>query len=259
MADTGCDSTAYCSFLQGLPTCGTCAPRLAEGEACSLDLYRAQTPPCQEGLLCIGEDVTPERQQSGTCERIVYGSEGASCEWAASTSSLGGPAAIFECAPPLTCIAGTCGALHARLAGDACDTDEDCADGLFCPSPSTSDTSSTCRPKAPISAGCDRDEACLSGLCCSYGPCAGETFRCIEPADLGEPCFGGNWCKAGLTCDDAAGVCAAGQPMPDPLAVPPGLLGDACDDATRPCTEGLVCGAGTCESAGEYCAAHRAP
>ncbi len=154
--------------------CGTCKPRLAEGDACGT--------PSTDGV--CGSDFTCD----GTCKRVTYGGEGASCASFAT-----------RCMDGLYCTSADICA--ARLPeGSVCTADRECASGHACdPATDKCVKRKTAQPGEP----CDSVTSCSGGSCSNDegGVCP------IILAD-GDPCDSADRTK---TCDLFAscrdGVC----------------------------------------------------
>ena len=179
-----------------------------------------------------------------------------------------------NCTDGLRCSDGACAELG--VAGEACDGDESCVQGLYC------NTAYRCSARGGAGDPCDPfggDAECGDGLICRAGSCE-------LPGAVGESCFEDQDCAGRLVCFDCA--CRAAGEEGTPCAVNEctaglacnlgylyfkgdgfgrcvvpsnGEIGQPCEDTlgTTWCTAGLACNFGThtCEMPGS--AAHGAP
>ncbi len=207
-------------------TCGTCAPRVPIGGACSRPLL------CVDGADCVndqnhrgtcvpvrmagaGEKCGPSPAESVRCET------GLLCLFAGGESvctAPGGAGAAClssnDCEGDLTCVGGKCG--PALGEGAACHSSE-CGKGLAC------SVDSKCARIITVKAGepCDRVRRCERGACegLTYpaGSRPGEIRivpgRCVDPLPDGAACSKG---EGGPPCDYSAecidGVCTPSDP-----------------------------------------------
>lgn len=144
--------------------CGTCEPLASLGQPC--------TDNCVAGTVCNTATSNP------TCQTVILGAAGATCNglaegcgpglYCASPSFTCTPlpaadqpcTANAQCAFPATCVGVTCASPGG--AGAACDTDTDCVAGLGC-----SEQTSTCGAVTWASGGqpCGDLTRCLVGEC----------------------------------------------------------------------------------------------
>lgn len=194
-------------------SCGTCKPALADGADCT------SGGTCVTGDVCKYTFDSTTGAETGVCtKKPAPGDVGASCTSAA------------ECKAPNHCDFtsstvgdGTCAAPVAS--GGACETSNDCADGLACIRDATSATG-TCGTAVAEGSACTSTDSCATGLACdpstqkcvkikfaaADAPCDGETILCSQGS-----------CRETATSGDAgaapAGVCptiiADGQPCDD--------------------------------------------
>ena len=258
---SACDDSTFCN---GTETCtaGTCGS--STGDPCLVNVGDADTD-CSESCDEGADTCTANDPDASSCDDSAY------------------------CNGTETCTAGVCGS----STGDPClinvgDADTDCSE-------SCDEGADTCTATDPDGSSCLDDgsfctgaETCQSGACVSAGdPCAANVgdadTDCSESCDEGadsctaadpdaSSCDDSMFCNGTETC--TTGVC--GSSSGDPCAA---FLGDSdldcsesCDEGTDTCTatdpdgsscldDGLhctgpeTCQAGTCQSAGDPCAA----
>ena len=224
----------YCAGGNGYCQGNTCVPRGAVSAPCS-DMYS-----CATGLVCNGTE----------CAALLP-SGAAGC-----TSNL-------DCRPPLSCIDGTCEALH--VTGAACTSTRDCARGLVCnASVCSARSGTTCseRNECGNLAQCARPSSCRAPLargasCITNTDCAASLYcndatqTCLDRPAAGARCGNGIICAAGAGCDadSSDGFCRAAGPA-----------GSSClfgEFGPFVCATGLACLEGTCGGLpveGEPCA-----
>jgi hypothetical protein len=132
--------------------------------------------------------------------------------------------------------------------GGFCNSDTDCAPGLFCSRTVAFEFGGSCQPHR-AGEPCDGDWQCIAFLAC-VGAGPGTPGRCGQPRRAGEPCqlvldarnqASHSDCAVGLTCVDLDGQgprCLAGAG-----------LGEPCGEVPTPggVRRGLGCVAGFCE------------
>lgn len=214
-SDGECADVLHCARPEG-PGCGVCEADFAAGATCrrEAECGSGTIRDRRAGPACVGASLL-EPGRCGT-RTVAEVGEGEACGEERSDDEL----TVRRCAPPLTCIEGTCAPVLARLAGQPCFVD-DCAEGLACAGGVCTvaagpgepcDEATPCDPAAPI--------VCLAGRCepnpdelgdaCSFF-CAGG-LRCIEgvcdePSPLGASCVGDADCAEGRC--DTRGTCVA--------------------------------------------------
>ena len=224
----------YCAGGNGYCAGNTCVARSAVGEPCE-DMFR-----CATGLVC----------NEGMCAALLPG---------------GGDACLsnLDCHPTLSCIDGTCEALHTT--GADCTSTRDCARGLVC-------TAGTCTARSGANCGeinecgnlaqCAQPSSCraplTAGLTCVTNSdcapslyCADASKTCVTRPAIGARCGNGVICAAGAGCDadSSDGVCRA-----------LGAAGTAClfgESGPFVCRAGLACTDNVCgalPTEGENCA-----
>ena len=238
-SEGSCGADAFCGAD------GTCQSRAALGEACD------ETQ--------IGFDNLSDRAcVAGThCEDFVCVADldaGAACG-GLDVHACGDGACM--CADPDDCDEDadfTCGPV--RLAGEACSTAFDCAEGLYC----DFYAGSRCVERGAAGAACnDSFGACQHPLVCVDGACGDEQPSVAEVPLLaeGESCFEGGSCPLGTTCTCEDADCT------EKLCLQAPGLGEPCqtqDFQPFACSEGLcdIVASFTCVlpgAAGEPCPA----
>jgi hypothetical protein len=122
-------------------------------------------------------------------------------------------------------------------AGDACTSDLDCDDGLFC-NGADSCVAGACVPGGPVD--------CDDGVACTVDACNEATDACDHAAD-DALCDNGLFCDGAETCDPALG-CLAGTPVDCGDGI--GCTVDACNEATDACDH--VADDALCDN-GQFC------
>jgi hypothetical protein len=124
------------------------------------------------------------------------------------------------------CVDASCKVLH--TVGQACSTNDDCADQTFC-------SNGKCTFFRSVGENCTADSDCVPNLTCVGKICS----TLVEPGE-GKPC--NIWCDLGLVC--RKGTCAKGA------------VGDKCqlEDASQnilsACSAGLFCSVNTSDNSG---------
>jgi len=196
--------------------CGTCGAAIAAGQRCGGTVKGE----CAQGSVCNLTGTPP------TCEALIYGDAGATCDGlaaqcqpglycdakmkcAAALPSGAACTGTYECTPPLTCT-GTAPKLACRNpgnAGVACARDADCAPGLGC------SDGKTCGTVTWASGGqaCGNLARCLVGFC-PFDPTGKQAGKCPTVIADGQPCDPKNLAEM---CDVAAscvgGTCTLGD------------------------------------------------
>jgi subtilisin-like proprotein convertase family protein len=183
--DSECITGYYC--VNPGPT-GTCAAKLANGDACSAD-NECTTNFCTDGVCCVSAC-------AGACRRCDVVGDG--------TCSLH----PFPTDPETGCGAYWCNGTGA--CNVTCSVDSDCKAFHFC-------NGTTCEPKAGLGGPCTSNNQCNEGVCnladgvCCDGPCsrtcescklAGKEGQCTiitTGQDPDEECAGSGLC--GGVCD----------------------------------------------------------
>jgi hypothetical protein len=226
-AGASCSTDAQCASAScsaenilpdgGVMTCGTCAPLIPIGGACT-DVNQA----CGPGATCA-----PSATGAETCAAITSGGAGASC--AIET---------VQCAEGLVCNpSGVCAAPGA--AGTACQEDQQCASPLVCPAITGT---GTCQPPSAVGGPCSGGSGCQSGLACNFS-----THQCVAVTWVqpGQPCNGGNLvCLSGscpISGSSDTGTCPT--IIPDGQPCDSTSIASICDTFAN-CTGG-VCVLGT--------------
>jgi hypothetical protein len=190
-----CQPGLYCQFTGGSP-CGTCQPASAIGGPCGSASGGAT---CLEGA-CNGE----------ACATVV--GVGGDCEFGASV-----------CEPNLSC-QGVCYA--PGPVGTGCATDQDCQDGLACPTTA----GATCATRPTLGSPC-AEISCQLGLGCAWMLDGGTSCQTLT--------------SAGSCVDDLdGGLCLEMHHCVDGGCVPLGVPGDPCGQ-TPDCAIGQ-CSSGHC-------------
>jgi hypothetical protein len=177
----------------GVMLCGTCVAGTPCGSA-----------------VCPANTICTTNGTSGSCQPIVFGDSGATCD-----------DVVSQCKPGLVCneVSRTCAAPGA--AGSPCRAPTDCGGSLACPV-STSGATSTCQAPGSSGAACQSDNDCAAGLGCNY---VARTCGAVTWATAGQPCGPTSRCLVGfcpLNGNATSGTCptviADGQPcsMTDP-------------------------------------------
>ncbi len=158
----------------GIPTSGKCAAWVASGAAC-LTGYN----PCQNGLVCVGDDETT--MTMGTCQAAIS-TVGGSCQTThQALANCNGDLGLICIAPANndgmgTCVTialvgagATCGDIGSPVTGFA-----QCTTSGLCKKAAPTDTSGTCVAAAADNMPCDSDP--------SIGPPCLSPAKCVVPA-----------------------------------------------------------------------------
>lgn len=161
--------------------CGVCAETTPEGESCD-----AERPACALGTFCVG---SPDAPSAPKCRRVRYVDPSASCNGFDIQCRVGFVCAAVDGAAPV-CI-------PALAAGAACTDDAACAKDAFC-----GYSTGKCTNRGKAGDACDAQNPCSEGLGCdrTSNKCAPLTF--VEP---GESCGGSVQCREGV-CGQGTGA-----------------------------------------------------
>jgi hypothetical protein len=205
---------ALCSqiFAGTVPTGGAC---LTSGECVSQDCDR---PGCGSDSCCPGTCIASTILPNGTVPVGAACTSRASCVMGAYCNVSGNP--------PL-CTAQ-------KMAGQACQLDEECPSGTACVLTSTADAGvrPACAKPADENAPCAGSGSC--DLRADY--CDPARLLCVPRVPVGGTCVtGGDSCVLYAGCDNATAKCV---PLP--------RAGDPCALTSFPCLGSLACLAGHC-------------
>ncbi len=245
--DADCPSGDFCAA-------GACAPKLANGAACST------TTPCASGWcvegVCCNAVCGPclsclaarkGTGADGTCGAIPAGAADPECAGGVCTAS---GASALRCDGAGACVqtspATSCGAFGCDAAGKACNVackaDSDCAGANHC-------ASGSCVAPEPLGAACTASTQCASGFCAD-GVCC--NVACTDTCQA---------CSATRkAAHDADGRC--GDALADPrcaanvTACAKGVCKASCA-ADADCASGFACVGGACVAKGPHCSPDR--
>lgn len=209
---------------------GTCAPRVAAGEACTGNfefecieehVCQCAQQDCSTGTICVpapGAD-EPCNASSGCAEGRFCNFETGTCKERGGEGEACPVGSYGACQPGLACAEGTCekpgggaGPLPPLLAsGDDCTTGGICplGDTCLCKLEGCQGGEKQCKPGPRLGESCQEAAqtdfgpfACGEGICDIF-----ETYTCVTPGAAGDPCTGTFTfaCGSGVCID---GACA---------------------------------------------------
>ncbi len=217
-----CEGSLYCATDQGCP--GTCKAPIGEGQACEeTDVCDAGLacfagtcspkqqkndpcgellPPCEPGLLCLGEDKT--NLKPGTCVAVADAfvkAQATPCELASLSFCKPGLHCAFDNVIALLAVQGEC--VPPSQVGGSCKTSlpDPCPSGAYCKASWVS-TSGVCALLPGDGEPCATGWV-LKNPCKPYHRCieTGPTTKvCKAMASVGEPCEDDAMCYTGA-CD----------------------------------------------------------
>jgi hypothetical protein len=216
MQSAGCNaaSQAACNFGPGALADGS---KCVSNEQCMSDTCSAGQSTGDGGVMpcgtcvagtpcgnavCAVNTICSQNNGVGSCQPIVFGDSGATCNGVES-----------QCKPGLVCnqVSRICAA--PGPAGSPCRASSDCAGSLACPVPPGG--TSTCQAQGGSGAACQSDSDCGMGLGCNF---VAHTCATVTWATGGQPCGPTTRCLVGNcnTTNGANGTCptviADGQP-----------------------------------------------
>lgn len=233
-ANVDCPTSQFCDRPPGGSPCGhrgVCRARLAVGQLC------ADAEACEPGgtsapvrCLNLRGDVRL------VCASVVVHrlEMGARCDLPGDFPTRDSPtASVYICAWPADCVAGICSPRNSAGPDGACESDGNCAEGLYC-----NLAARECRNLdefscGPASGGAACPRAVAVAVACHDGQCV------LTDGARGSRCDSLSFeadCDIGLACGDD-GIC--GDPLPDGAS-----CASAAPDASSECTSGCCTPAG---------------
>jgi hypothetical protein len=201
--------------------CGTCAPTLAEGEACN----GSSGVTCARRLSCL----------NGKCAKVPTTATGVAEGGICFSQDANGQTTQSSCASGLTCetqldpatnkLTGTCKKRPGK--GEACTTS--CATGFVC-------ANKVCVERAGEGGACPVGNECKAGLACDQA-----SKTCKGPTIVNA---GGDCAKSGVKC--ASGLQCTSSGSGNPTCQAPIAENGACDATASRCDRYLKCIDGKC-------------
>jgi hypothetical protein len=238
---------------------GTCAARLTSGADCDRTTMCATTQLCaSEGLnssVCQAPDVVGLGEgcaaAASTCNASLYCNAGTCVAYAVSGEQCTDDE---QCVAGTSCVLGACKTLGGAFA--SCDSQEDCANGLYC-----DESVQQCTPQKTVAQACTWSVECQGTLYCDT-----TSLTCAWKKSASTPCSKQDECQDGLYCNIAGScatrldvgqtcnvdaACLEGLGCIGGLCVGPASPGMPCDPVMG-CSDGSVCNqtTGLCEALG---------
>jgi hypothetical protein len=212
-----CADGLYCGGINTTTHCGTCVPRLANGNACQDD------GDCLDLSFCKYASSTAT---SGTCTALVdgYKPAGTACGGTTGVNCQG----YLVCAGATATVAGTCQAITMLGGGTQCTLNDDtqqCPITHQCTVAATGSTAGTCTVRPAVGTQCNLlwgQQLCAVGNYCSAWETTGNSVgNCKAKLGLNGSCAAAETayhagllaCAADLYCSANAGnTCVAPAP-----------------------------------------------